>query len=172
MRSLLFAGFISLLAASFPILSDTVLNNTVSNDTVLNNASPNDLVLNETTSQADIEAARVPLDLYMEGHAKGDGSYMSQAFHPDARIFWINDGQVAHRTAEEFASLFTRGPAPDEADRRRRIMSLDITGDVAVAKIELDYPRAYLIDYMSLIRVDGEWKIINKSYTRLAPMTR
>ena len=123
-------------------------------------------------SQADLDAARVPLELYLKGHAEGNGDYMRQAFHPDARIFWVSDGGVAYRNAEAFASMFSRGPASDEADRKRTITSLDVTGDVAIATIELDYPRVFLTDYMTLIKVDSEWKIINKAYTRAAPRNR
>lgn len=121
---------------------------------------------------ADLDAVRVPLDLYLQGQAEGDGTYMRQAFHPDARISWTDDGAVAQRTSEEFAALFTRGPAPDEADRHRRIASIDVTGDVAVARLELDYPRTFITDYMTLIRVGDDWKIIHKAYTRSAPRTR
>ncbi|MEM1127677.1 MAG: nuclear transport factor 2 family protein [Bacteroidota bacterium] len=120
----------------------------------------------------DHDAVRVPLDLYLQGQAEGDGAYMRQAFHPDATISWMQEGRVAQRTAEEFAALFTRGPASDEADRRRRIASIDVNGDVAVARLELDYPRVFITDYMTLIRVDGEWKIIHKAYTRSPPRTR
>lgn len=115
---------------------------------------------------SDLDAVRIPLDLYLQGQAEGDGSYMRRAFHPDATVSWMHDGAVAQRTAEEFAALFARGPAPDEADRHRRISSIDVTGDVAVARIELDYPGAFLTDYMTLVRVGDEWKIIHKAYTR------
>ena len=79
---------------------------------------------------------------------------------------------MAQRTAEEFAALFTRGPAPDEADRQRRVVSVDVSGDVAVARLELDYPGAFITDYMTLVRVGDEWTIIHKAYTRSAPRTR
>ncbi|MEL6616444.1 MAG: nuclear transport factor 2 family protein [Bacteroidota bacterium] len=121
---------------------------------------------------ADLDAVRVPLDLYLQGQASGDGDYMRQAFHPDATVSWMDDGAVAQRTAEEFAALFTRGPAPDEADRQRRIASIDVNGDVAVARLELDYPRTFITDYMTLIRVGDDWKIIHKAYTRSAPRSR
>jgi hypothetical protein len=29
----------------------------------------------------------------------------------------------------------------------------------------LDYPDAVLTDYMSLLKIDGEWKIVNKIFT-------
>ncbi len=121
---------------------------------------------------ADLDAARVPLDLYLQGHAEGDGDYMRRAFHPDATVSWLRDGAVAQRTAEEFAALFTNGPADDEADRQRRIASLDITGDVATARLELDYPNVFITDYMTLIRVGGEWKIIHKAYVFGPPRGR
>lgn len=118
------------------------------------------------SADAALDAVRVPLDLYLRGQAEGDGAYMRQAFHPDARIVSLDGGAVASRTAEAFAALFTRGPAPDEADRHRRIVSLDVTGDVAVAKLELDYPNAFLTDYMTLVRTDDGWRILHKAFTR------
>jgi hypothetical protein len=34
-----------------------------------------------------------------------------------------------------------------------------------VGKIVLDYPNALITDYMSLLKIDGEWKIVNKIFT-------
>ena len=56
-------------------------------------------------------------------------------------------------------------PPADEAKRKRRIVSIDVAGDAAVAKVELDYPAVFFVDYLSLLRVDGEWKIAQKTYT-------
>jgi hypothetical protein len=33
-----------------------------------------------------------------------------------------------------------------------------------VARIVLDYPTVKFVDYMTLLKIDGEWKIINKSF--------
>ena len=40
-----------------------------------------------------------------------------------------------------------------------------MTGNAASGKIELDYPNAKLTDYMSLLKIGGEWKIVNKIFT-------
>ena len=45
-------------------------------------------------------------------------------------------------------------------------MSVDVVGDAAVAKLELKRPDAVITDYMSLLKVDGRWQIVNKIYTR------
>ncbi len=34
-----------------------------------------------------------------------------------------------------------------------------------MAKLVLDYPEVKFTDYMSLLKVDGEWKIVNKIFS-------
>jgi len=108
--------------------------------------------------------ARVPLELYIKGHATGNGEFWRQAFHPSARIEGIREGKLVSRTREEFAAGASGKPADDEAQRRRRIVSLDVVDDAASAKIELDYPKVKFTDYFTLLKVDGEWKIMSKVY--------
>ena len=115
--------------------------------------------------RGDEAGARVPLENYFKGHAQGDGAYMRKAFHPDAKICSNNrEGKLTCLTAEEFAGRFTSGPAADEAKRKRTVESLEVTGDTAIAKLILDYPTVKFTDYMSLMKVDGEWRIMNKIY--------
>ncbi|HZS10527.1 MAG TPA: nuclear transport factor 2 family protein [Blastocatellia bacterium] len=113
---------------------------------------------------AEEAAARVPLENYLKGHATGDGEYMKKAFHPDAKVFSFREGKLNQLTAAEFAARFTGKPAPDEAQRKRRIESVRITGNAGFGVIVLDYPNVTFTDYMSLLKVDGEWKIINKTF--------
>jgi hypothetical protein len=113
----------------------------------------------------DEQAIRRTLQVYFDGHATGKRDVMAGAFHPDARLSWIKDGAYATRTLEEFLSGFSGQPAPDESERHRRVVSVDIVGTAAIAKLELDYPDATFIDYMTLLEVaDGDWKIVHKSF--------
>ena len=114
----------------------------------------------------DEEAAvRAALEHYLLGHATGDGSHFEVVFHPEAKLFWMRDGALNTRTSAEYIANAAGAPAEDEAERRRAITMVDVTGDAAVAKIELDYPDALITDYMSLLKIDGEWKIVNKIFT-------
>jgi hypothetical protein len=107
---------------------------------------------------------RAPLELYLKGHATGDGEYFRRAFHPDAKIQGNREGKLYSRTREEFAAGAPGKPADDEALRKRRIVSVDVVDDAAFAKIELDYPKVKFTDYMTLLKVDGEWRIMSKVY--------
>ena len=114
---------------------------------------------------AEEAAARVPLENYLKGHATGDGNYMRKAFHTEAKVFSFRDGKFNQLTSAEFAARFTGAPAPDEAQRKRWIESVKITGNAGVGVIVLDYPTVKFTDYMSLLKVDGEWKIVHKTFS-------
>ena len=115
-------------------------------------------------SEAEVAAARVPLEHYINAHATGNPDYIRKAFFPEAKIMAFRDGKLLNLSVEEFASRFSGKPAADESQRQRRIDSLTITGNAGVARIVLDYPDTTLTDYMSLLKVDGEWKIVNKVF--------
>ena len=56
---------------------------------------------------------------------------------------------------------------PGEVDStERKVVSVDVVGDAAVAKLELKRPGSLVTDYMSLLEVDGRWLIVNKIFTR------
>jgi hypothetical protein len=113
---------------------------------------------------AEEAVARVPLENYIKGHATGDGDFMRKAFHTEAKVFSYRDGKLNQLTSAEFAARFTGKPAPDETQRKRWIESVRITGNAGFGVIVLDYPTTKFTDYMSLLKVDGEWKIINKTF--------
>ena len=109
-------------------------------------------------------AVRVPLENYIKGHATGDGEYMKKAFHTEGNLVFIRDGKFTTRSFADYIAGFTGKPAADEAQRKRSIESIDISGNAAVGKIVLDYPATRFVDYMSLLKINGEWKIVNKSF--------
>lgn len=116
-------------------------------------------------ASAEEEAAvRIPLEAYLRGHATGDKEAFRRAFWPEARLWWVRDGQLMTRTSEEYITGGSGRPAADEAQRKRRIVSVHVAGNAAIGIIELDYPATRFIDYMALLKVGDEWRIINKSF--------
>src|SRR5262245_20909309 len=109
-------------------------------------------------------AARIPLENYIKAHATGDPEFIRKAFHPEAKVVSSRDGKLNQMTVSEFAGRFDGKSADDEAQRKRRIESLKISGNAAVGVIVLDYPQVKFTDIMSLLKIDGEWKIINKTF--------
>ena len=101
---------------------------------------------------------------YFQGHATGMGEHFRKAFHPDAKLFFIRDGKFSTWTLDEYVARASGKPADDEAQRKRSIASIDITGNAAIVKVVLDYPNTQFVDYMSMLKIDGQWKIVNKTF--------
>ncbi|HEX6279009.1 MAG TPA: nuclear transport factor 2 family protein [Pyrinomonadaceae bacterium] len=116
-------------------------------------------------TQADEKAAvRVPLENYIKGHETGDPEYMKKAFHTEGKLIFVRDGKYSTRTFAEYIGGMSGKPAADEKERKRSIEAIDVMGTAAVAKVILDYPTVKFIDYFTLLKIDGEWKIVNKSF--------
>ena len=115
-------------------------------------------------NQTETERIKIPLENYIKAQATGNGDFIRQAFHKDARIMAFRDGKLTNLSVEEFAARFSGKAADDESSRKRVFEILEIIGNAAVAKIVLDYPTVKFTDFMSLLKVDGEWKIVNKSF--------
>ncbi|QYO68192.1 nuclear transport factor 2 family protein [Leptolyngbya sp. 7M] len=120
------------------------------------------------SAQSDERAlVTIPLENYLLAHATGNPEYARKAFHTEGNMTWIRDGKFTSESFDAFIKrAFTGKPAADEDKRkdRRRIEMIDIVGNAAVARIVLDYPSVKLVDFMTLLKIDGEWKIVNKTF--------
>lgn len=117
-----------------------------------------------SAQESEEAAVRAAIEHYFRGHATGQGEHFRKVFHPDAKLFFMRDGKLTQWTSEEYISRAAGKPAPDEAQRKRKIDSVDITGDSAFVKLTLDYPSVVFTDYMSLLKIDGRWMIVNKTF--------
>ena len=117
-----------------------------------------------SAQESEEAAVRAAIEHYFQGHATGQGEHFRKVFHPDAKLFFIRDGKLTQWTSEEYISRASGKPAADEAQRKRKIDSIDITGDSAFVKLTLDYPSVVFTDYMSMLKVDGRWMIVNKTF--------
>jgi hypothetical protein len=122
------------------------------------------LLAQAPSAGAEDAAVRAAIEHYFRGHATGDGANHRRVFHPESKLFFMRDGKFASRTSEEYIAGSRGTPPADEAQRKRTIEWIDVTGDAAVAKLRLDYPEVTFTDYMSLLKIDGEWKIVNKTF--------
>jgi metallo-beta-lactamase class B len=110
------------------------------------------------------DSPRDAIELYFQAHAFGDGDYIRRAFASDAKIEFVENGQLKQWTREEFAQRF-HGPAADEYRRVRRVESLDVGGTAASAVVTLDYPQVLFSDHLSLLKVGHHWKIVHNVFS-------
>ncbi len=88
---------------------------------------------------------------------------MKGAFHPDATIFgYIGPDLFAGPIQKLFDWNDQNGPA---AELQSRIASTDVIDTIATVRLELDNWTGHkFTDMFTLLKVDGEWKIISKVF--------
>ncbi len=109
------------------------------------------------------EITRV-VQLYIDG-ANGDVAKLEEAFHPDAWMFGHIGPMVTNIPIGEFFKMVAASPGMAGPGYRAHVSSVDVVGDAAVATlVEEDYLGCDFVDFFSLARIDGTWKIVNKTY--------
>jgi Putative lumazine-binding len=97
---------------------------------------------------------------YIEGYYTGDAPRMERTLHPHY-LKHIIHGNIPMREktgSEMLQAVRSEGTADfPQAERTEQISVLDVSGNIASAKLVT----ANWVDYITLSKVDGEWKILS-----------
>ncbi len=118
---------------------------------------------NASTDVSEYDAIAKAVQPYIDGAKSGKGDDMKPAFHEDATIFgYVGDDLFAGPIQQLFAWNDDNGAA---TELQVRIASIDVVGTVATVRLELDNWTGHrFTDMFTLLKVDGEWKIMNKVF--------
>ncbi len=101
---------------------------------------------------------------YVDGLRVGSTASVAEAFHKDAVMYGFTNGELlGGPIANLFDFIEKNGKAPDISTR---LDVLAITPTTAVVRVDMekDAIGADYNDYLTLIRIDGAWKVIAKVY--------
>lgn len=112
---------------------------------------------------SDHDAIAETIQRYVDGGKSGRGADMKAAFHTDATIFgYIGTDLFAGPIQNLFDWNDQNGPA---TELQARPATIDIEGTIATARLELsNWTGHKFTDMFTLLKVDGEWKIISKVF--------
>ena len=118
-----------------------------------------------TTVVDDYDAIRRTVQLCLDGEANGEVDKLREAFHADARMFGSLAGERYDVPIEELFDLAVSAPA-DTGLYRSRILAVQQTGDAAFATVAEEgyWGTVSFVDYLSLAKIDGTWKIVSKLF--------
>jgi hypothetical protein len=114
-------------------------------------------------AQAGITRA---VDLYIEGVRSGDAAKLREAFHPQAWMFGNLAGTRYDEPIGELIALMEGQPADVDGSFQTRVVSVEQVGDAAFAVLEDQgfWGTLSFTDFFTLARIDGAWKIVNKTF--------
>jgi len=110
---------------------------------------------------SDEAAVRATVTDYIEGYYAGDAARMEKALHPHYLKHTISgsDDQatMTEKTGLQMVQDVRSGGPQDLSERKQQITVLDISGDIASAKLVTPH----WVDYIALSKWHGEWKIVS-----------
>ncbi len=114
--------------------------------------------------RSDIEQITDTLMDYIEGTGNGEPERLRRAFHPAFNLYTVDDkGALVTRSGEAYVANVKKG---QKTSRIGRIIAIDYEKDAATAKVEIVIPNFRVFtDYFLLLKYEGSWKIVHKSYT-------
>ena len=117
-----------------------------------------------SNGKSDFEQITSTLTDYIEGTANGDPERVRRAFHPDFNLYAVSaQDSLLVRDGEAYINGIKTG---EKNNRAGRIVSIDFEKDAAIAKVEIVIPNWRIFtDYFLLLKYQGSWKIVHKSYT-------
>jgi hypothetical protein len=116
------------------------------------------------TEEEEKAAIAKTIHLYFEGMMERDRSKLDQAFDPSTRLIGYRGDKFTVTPYEEWASGTAKGEKRNPADFKNNLIDIEIKGYTAVAKTELFWPGIYYYDFLTLIKVDRQWKIVHKTW--------
>ena len=117
----------------------------------------------EKIKVSDYEAVLATIGLYTAACREGKSDIMKSAFTDNALMYGYLNGEYYHGSIEAlYGAVDAFGPAPDT---KARVDVLNIEGTAAVARVTLEnWHGLSFTDFHSLIKEDGNWKILAKVF--------
>ncbi len=118
---------------------------------------------NAATNGSEYDVIAKVVQRYIDGARSGRGDDMKPAFHEDATIFgYVGADLLAGPIQKLFDWNDENGPA---TGLQARLANIDLIDTVATVRLELDnWTGNRFTDLFTLLKVDGEWKIMNKVF--------
>jgi hypothetical protein len=103
----------------------------------------------------------------LANYFSNDGDKREKAFHPSASMKYVDiaTNEFKNVPITEFIARVKANPSTVEA--KKEIVSINIEGTAASAKLKIEYTTHIFYDYMNMLKINDEWKIVSKIFYRV-----
>ncbi len=115
----------------------------------------------------DEQSIRDVIQVYFESMYESDPDKVHQAFYPAAKITGYLGENLQELSVADFAGVVgARSPSDQERGEPAvlEVISLDINGATAVARVRDVYAGTTFLDTLSFLRTEDGWSIYNKLF--------
>ena len=113
---------------------------------------------------SEYNAVIATANLYVEGLRVGSAEGVAQAFHKDAVMYGFTNGELLGGPINNLFDFVQKNGKAPEITTRLDVLAITPTTAVVRVDMEKDAIGADYNDYLTLIKIDGTWKVIAKVY--------
>ena len=113
----------------------------------------------------DFDQIRAVVTLYLDGMFWGEPEKLRQAFHPKATATGHYQGSYWNNPRDEFiVDWMAEETLAPGTPYSAGLTFVDVTGDMAMAKVTGRYLGDDYTDFLTLIKDSGQWQITHKAW--------
>jgi hypothetical protein len=114
----------------------------------------------------DHQAILQVLSEYFAGLFSGDVGRLRAVFAPEAALFAELDSASYHKSLNAYLEGVAQRVPPEARGEsfRMRVLSVDVLHNIAMAKVHVPALGFNFYNFLSLVRRDGRWLIVNKVF--------
>ena len=114
----------------------------------------------------NLQAIQIVVEDYFIGTFEADAERIKRTFHKDAMITGNFDNCYVEMNLSQFIERVTNAKINNKEKRYdKQIIHIDLHHDIALVKARVLVNETYFIDYIPLIKIDGQWVIRQKSFS-------
>ena len=115
--------------------------------------------------ETDLQAIKLVVTEYLKGMIYGQENRLRESMHPKCMQAGHYSGQYEFIPRDAFIEAIKgEKKEPEGSPFNYEIPLIDITGDIAIAKINDECFGTNWTDYLTLIKHDGNWQIVMKAF--------
>lgn len=115
----------------------------------------------------EYDAITEAVQTYFDGLHEGNTDKLGSVFHPESHLFANVDGDLLNWSRDHWFDVVNarESPLAQGLSRHDRIVSIDMSDqNTAIVTCECAIPPRYFTDFLTFIKIRGDWTIVSKSF--------
>lgn len=119
--------------------------------------------------QDNSQAIESLISKYFKGILYGNTSSLETCFSINANIYGDINSSEYFKNVKEYIETVKIRKSPNDLGEtlKMSIIGIDILGKITMVKLHVPMLGFNYYDYLSLFKINGEWKIVNKLFTNV-----
>ncbi|WP_207427612.1 nuclear transport factor 2 family protein [Pedobacter sp. SYSU D00535] len=117
----------------------------------------------------NIEEIEGLITIYFEGIFYGDIAKLTTCFHENVYMYGDIKDVDYLKSVKEYLEGVENRQSPNDLNEtfKMKIIGIEILGKIAIAKLHVPMLGYNYYDYLSLVKINNDWKIVNKLFSHI-----